>query len=339
MSSTAAKERGNKFYRDGNYSAAIDEYSTAIDLASSNDMDLHITYSNRCACYMKLNKFNSALEDAQACISLKPTWSKGYSRLGNCLIRLNRPSEAIYPLERALELDPENEDVKVNLAQARSLLDGGSSRSQSTSSSSTRTNFNNQNSNANTNNNNNNSYNSNNNNNPNNHNQYQYAHDDGFAGGGTDWVAKVKSFLTDALARASMWWASLDDNTRNIIMLCVGGFIVYRLFFSGSRGYSSYDDYYSGYGGYGGYGYGGGGMSWTMWIAIMVGAWKLPPMFPDQLGQYALPFFGMNWTTFMWLLNMFSRNRGGYGMYGGGFGRPYGGYGGYGMHNRRGRFF
>lgn len=48
------------------------------------------------------------------------------------------------------------------------------------------------------------------------------------------------------------------------------------------------------------------GISWTTWGAIMMAAYKLPPMFPDQLGDRARPFFGLNMTTFMWLLRMIS---------------------------------
>jgi len=40
---------------------------------------------------------------------------------------------------------------------------------------------------------------------------------------------------------------------------------------------------------------------------LMFGAWKLPPMFPDVLGDYARPFFGMErQTTSLVLFNMFS---------------------------------
>lgn len=64
------------------------------------------------------------------------------------------------------------------------------------------------------------------------------------------------------------------------------------------------------------------GLSWPLWTAILAGAYKLPPYFPDQLGpQYARPFFGMNMVNFTMFLNMFSnsmRGRGGGG--GGGLG-------------------
>jgi hypothetical protein len=66
-------------------------------------------------------------------------------------------------------------------------------------------------------------------------------------------------------------------------------------------------------------------MSWFTWGAILLAAYLLPPMFPEMLGQYARPFFGMSMMTFMWLLNMFTGGRGGGGRrgYGRGFGRGF----------------
>jgi hypothetical protein len=42
----------------------------------------------------------------------------------------------------------------------------------------------------------------------------------------------------------------------------------------------------------------------------MAAGYYLPPMFPSVLGDNARPFFGMSWTTFMWLLNMFNGRMG-----------------------------
>jgi hypothetical protein len=61
------------------------------------------------------------------------------------------------------------------------------------------------------------------------------------------------------------------------------------------------------------------GLSWPLWTAILAGAYKLPPYFPDQLGpQYARPFFGMNMVNFTMFLNMFSNSMRGRGRGGGG---------------------
>jgi hypothetical protein len=318
MSSASAKERGNKFYRDGNYAAAIDEYSTAIDLAGPNELDLHITYSNRCACYMKLNKFSCALEDAQACVRLKPTWAKGYSRLGSSLTKLGRAAEAVHHFERAQELDPDSSDIKQNLAHAKSLAasacssgrpSAASSSFPSSASSSSSVPPRNPGSSA--------HHPSNSHSGSNSSSSFDNVGTDG------DLLSRVKVAAMESLGKLSVWWNSHEDNTRRIFMYAAGAMVVYWLFFSGPSRSAYHDDYSHGYGGYG---Y-GGGMSWTMWGSIMLAAWKVPPMFPEVLGQYAQPFFGMSWTTFMWLLNMFSRNRG----MGGGYGRGMQG----GMFNRR----
>ena len=42
----------------------------------------HVFFSNRSAAYASQEKFPLAIADAEECISLKPSWSKGYSRLG-----------------------------------------------------------------------------------------------------------------------------------------------------------------------------------------------------------------------------------------------------------------
>ena len=89
--------------------------------------------------------------------------------------------------------------------------------------------------------------------------------------------------------KASVWFAGATDTEKlgagaAALMLI---YFIYSWLFGGRSSYY-YDDYY---GGYGGYGY-GGGLSWFSWGAIMLAAYKLPPLFPELLGQYARPFFG-----------------------------------------------
>eukprot|EP01034_Spumella_vulgaris_P028159 gene28159-34975_t len=144
--------------------------------------------------------------------------------------------------------------------------------------------------------------------------------------------ASISAFFSLIYFQSSNYWNSLHPDTRKYIAIGGGLLLAYYFFiYRGSSSQNYYPDSYSQYGGGGyGYGQGGGGLSWTMWAAIMGAAYKLPPMFPDQLGEYARPFFGMSWTTFMWLLNMVTSNRGGGGRFGGG------GYGGGGFGGRRG---
>lgn len=82
----ASKEEGDKHYKLGNYQIAIENYTKSIDKinnTNNNTNILHILYSNRSACYLKLNNYNNALIDSNKCIALKPNWHKGNSRFDN----------------------------------------------------------------------------------------------------------------------------------------------------------------------------------------------------------------------------------------------------------------
>jgi hypothetical protein len=55
-----AKENGARFYKDELYAEAIMEYDVAIDNAE-NDNEIHLYYSNRCACYLQLNQYSQVI--------------------------------------------------------------------------------------------------------------------------------------------------------------------------------------------------------------------------------------------------------------------------------------
>jgi len=140
-----------------------------------------------------------------------------------------------------------------------------------------------------------------------------------------NWLS-IRLRLNEAIAYVMSTWLNLTQQTRNYIQIACIALIIYYFFF-----YRSSPEYYytPGYDSYSSYNYSSSrGLTWTTWGLIMFAGYKLPPMFPEQLGPYARPFFGMNFTTFMWLVNMISRNSGN-GL--GGMGSRGMGYG----HNRR----
>jgi hypothetical protein len=55
-----AKEKGARLYKEKQYTPAILEYTIAIDNAD-NDDEIHLYYSNRCACYIQLNQYSQVL--------------------------------------------------------------------------------------------------------------------------------------------------------------------------------------------------------------------------------------------------------------------------------------
>lgn len=302
MTVVGVKQEGDDLYKEGKYEDAIAKYTSAIDKCTNPAAyDIHLAYSNRSACFMHLSMLDKALDDANICVALKPTWAKGHSRKGACLAALNRPQEAIQSYERVLQLDRSNNEA--TLAISRLSRNQSNPSAQSSTPNATRTNTN-------------------------------------TSTSSFDWRKLTSSsleFCTSSYYRCLNGWQDLSPDTKLYIQVAAAALFLYIIFFrpfsSGydDSGYGYSSNYGGGYGGYGGY---GGGMSWTTWGLIMGAAYKIPPMLPDLLGeQYARPFFGMSWTTFIWLLNMFSRNSGGMGGMGG-MGRGFGG----GMFGNRRRY-
>ena len=79
------KEKGNEYFKKGEYDEALKLYSQAIDSEPSN----HIFYSNRSACYFKLGKYQESLNDAKKCVEINHSWAKGYQRKGLAENKLN----------------------------------------------------------------------------------------------------------------------------------------------------------------------------------------------------------------------------------------------------------
>jgi stress-induced-phosphoprotein 1 len=66
------KQKGNEAMKAGEYDSAINLYGEAIELSP----DSHVLYSNRCAAYMKVEKYQEALDDAEKTIGIKADWGK-----------------------------------------------------------------------------------------------------------------------------------------------------------------------------------------------------------------------------------------------------------------------
>jgi tetratricopeptide (TPR) repeat protein len=110
------KNAGNERLKQGDYEGAIRLYSDAIALRN----DCAVYYSNRAAAYQYLQKHQLALEDAQQCVKLDPTFFKGFMRVGHSLVALGRPQQAIDEgFAPALALQPDDVSAKQALSAAR----------------------------------------------------------------------------------------------------------------------------------------------------------------------------------------------------------------------------
>jgi len=75
-----------------------------------------VLYSNRSATRAAQEKFVVALRDAERCIQLRPTWSKGHSRRATALFGLGRYADAEASCQAGLVLDPANSPLLDMLA-------------------------------------------------------------------------------------------------------------------------------------------------------------------------------------------------------------------------------
>jgi len=112
------KNQGNKEYSNKNYQKAIDLYTKAINLDSSN----HVFFSNRSAAYVGNNQLDKALADGDMCIKLNRNWAKGYFRKGNALIEMHRFEEGVACFKEGLKYEPNNDELRKKLEEAEALL-------------------------------------------------------------------------------------------------------------------------------------------------------------------------------------------------------------------------
>lgn len=102
------KNQGNKVFQLGENVKAAKFYTLAIHLDGSN----HVYYSNRAACYFNQQFYMGAYWDSLRCISLSPSWPKGYLRKAATELALKRYTDALSTASQGLKLDPTNKDIQ-----------------------------------------------------------------------------------------------------------------------------------------------------------------------------------------------------------------------------------
>ena len=106
-----AKARGNKHFKTGEWDAAIELYTAAIELLPSRAPESAAPYANRAACHAKLGEHKSVVEDCTSALRLQPSYVKALMRRALAHEALDAPSEASEDAKRACELEPSRENV------------------------------------------------------------------------------------------------------------------------------------------------------------------------------------------------------------------------------------
>jgi len=101
------REKGNECFKQQQYPEAVKHYTEAL---RRNPKDPRV-YSNRAACYTKLGAMPEGLKDAEKCIELDPTFSKGYTRKGAIQFFMKEYDKAMETYQAGLKHDSKNPEL------------------------------------------------------------------------------------------------------------------------------------------------------------------------------------------------------------------------------------
>ena len=115
------KRLGDAAYGQARYLDALENYNLAFEIIKNEDDQTVIDvctrsalHSNRCICYIKLDRIQEAWKDAQAALFLRPRWPKANLRCAQCQELQGAFKEAITYYQRAAELDNNLSDEVLN---------------------------------------------------------------------------------------------------------------------------------------------------------------------------------------------------------------------------------
>jgi len=120
--SEGEKLKGNECFKKGEWANAVKFYTEAI---RRNPTDAKI-YSNRAACYTKLNAFDLTIKDCDTSISIDPNFVKAYLRKANVLKAMGQVKNAMEVYSKAMELDPNSDEAKNGYKDCAIRMQSGS---------------------------------------------------------------------------------------------------------------------------------------------------------------------------------------------------------------------
>ncbi|XP_028426529.1 RNA polymerase II-associated protein 3 [Perca flavescens] len=101
------KDRGNAYFKEGKYEAAVECYSRGMEADSMNVL----LPANRAMAFIKLEKYKEAEEDCAKAISLDSTYSKAFHRRATARVALGKLEEAKLDFQEVLKLEPGNKQA------------------------------------------------------------------------------------------------------------------------------------------------------------------------------------------------------------------------------------
>ncbi|KAM4614926.1 RNA polymerase II-associated protein 3 [Polymixia lowei] len=101
------KDRGNAYFKEGKYEAAVECYTRGMDADGTNAL----LPANRAMAYLKLEMYKEAEEDCSEAISLDRTYSKAFARRATARVALGKLIDAKQDFQEVLKLEPGNKQA------------------------------------------------------------------------------------------------------------------------------------------------------------------------------------------------------------------------------------
>lgn len=118
IDANSEKELGNENFKQKKYQEAIDCYSRSIAF-----LPTAVAYANRAMAYLKLRRFQEAEDDCTEALNLDDRYIKAYSRRSTARKELRKLKESVEDAEFALRLEPQNQEIKRQHAESKSLYE------------------------------------------------------------------------------------------------------------------------------------------------------------------------------------------------------------------------
>ncbi|KAJ8958425.1 hypothetical protein NQ318_002211 [Aromia moschata] len=128
------KEEGNEAFKNNDWDQAVKLYTKAINLTTSETRDLSIYYKNRAAAYLKLEKYEAALEDCDKSLEIVPMDPKALFRRCQALEALEKYEEAYRDATQIFKDDPTNKAIQPILQRLHRIVQERARKNAQTSS-------------------------------------------------------------------------------------------------------------------------------------------------------------------------------------------------------------
>nr|CAB3463550.1 unnamed protein product [Digitaria exilis] len=112
------KLKANEAFKANKFSQAIELYSHAIELNTSNA----VYWANRAFAHTKLEEYGSAVQDATKAIEIDPRYSKGYYRRGAAYLAMGKFKEALKDFQQVKKICPNDPDATRKLKECEKAV-------------------------------------------------------------------------------------------------------------------------------------------------------------------------------------------------------------------------